>query len=114
MRKVSACESKEKEEIGVLFCGDLLPSLFSSESLFSPPSGASPIPRRLPPLARVDGGERRPCFFIGFIVSRSFSPEKSFKLFIPEIFFGVPLLRCLVFIHMSLFNSLAFCPVLFR
>lgn len=112
--KVSICELQEKEEIGVLFCGDLLLSLFSSESLFSPPSGASPIPRRLPPLARVDGGECRPCFFIGFIVSCNFSQEKSFQLFIPESFFGVLLLCCLVLIHMSLFYPLVFCPVFFR
>lgn len=80
----SECELEEKEEEGVRFCGDLLRSLFSSESLFSPPSGASPAPRRLPPLARVEEGECRPCFFIGFI----FSPNKSFYLFIQEILFG--------------------------
>lgn len=114
MHKVSLCELQEKEDIGVLFCGDRLLSLFSSESLLSPPSGASPIPRRLPPLARVDGGERRPCFFIGFMVSCNFSPEKSFQMFIPEIFFGVPLLLCLVFIHISLFYSFTFCPVFFQ
>jgi len=67
----SKSELEENEEEGVLLCGDLLLSLFSSESLFSPPSGASPAPRRFPPLARVEGGERRPCFFIGFMFSSS-------------------------------------------
>lgn len=71
----SECEVEEKEEEGVRFWGDLLLSLFSSESLFSPPSGASPAPRRFPPLARVEGGEWRPCFLIGFIFSCSFSPN---------------------------------------
>lgn len=77
----SECELEENEEEGVRFCGDLLLSLFSSESLFSPPSGASPAPRRFPPLARVEGGERRPCFFIGFIFSSS-SPFLQTSLFI--------------------------------
>lgn len=63
----STCDDSECEWEG----GDLLLSLFSSESLFSPPSEASPAPRRFPPLARVEGGERRPCFFIGFIFSFS-------------------------------------------
>lgn len=77
----SECELDEKEEEGVWFCGDLLLSLFPSESLFSPPSGASPTPRRFPPLALVEGGERRPCFFIGFIFSSSF-PFLQTSLFI--------------------------------
>lgn len=76
----SECELEENAEEGFRFCGDLLLSLLSSESLFSPPSGASPAPRRFPPLARVEGGERRPCFFIGFIFSSSspFPPNKYF------------------------------------
>lgn len=82
----------EKDEEGARFWGDLLLSLLSSESLFSPPSGASPAPRRFPPLARVEGGECRPCFLIGFIFSCSFSPNKSFYLFIPEILFGSALI----------------------
>lgn len=83
-------EDEDEEEEEVWFCGDLLLSLFSSESLFSPPaSAASPAPRRFPPLARVEGGERRPCFFIGFIFSSSSpfflffpSPNKSFPSFL--------------------------------
>lgn len=55
----------------VWLCGEAVLSWFSSESLFSPPSGASPAPRRFPPLARVEGGERRPCFLIGFMFSSS-------------------------------------------
>lgn len=51
---------------------------------------------------------------LAFLLVSLFHAEKSFQLFIPEIFFGVPLLLCLVFIHMSLFYYLAFCPVLFR
>lgn len=104
----SECEFAEKEDEGFWFCGDLLLSLFSSESLFSPPSGASPTPRRFPPLARVDGGERRPCFFIGFIFSCSFSslPNKSFYLFIPEILLGVPLLLCLFVFSLPSFLSI--------
>lgn len=94
----SECELEEKEEEGVRFCGDLLLSLFSSESLFSPPSGASPAPRRFPPLARVEGGERRPCFFIGFIFSSS-----------------LPFLQTNLFIYLSQRFSLAFlsCSALF-
>lgn len=71
--------------------GDLLLSLFSSESRFSPPSEASPAPRRFPPLARVEGGERRPCFFIGFIFSSSlpFLQTLFIYLFIPEILLHV-------------------------
>lgn len=94
----SECELEEKEEEGVRFCGDLLLSLFSSESLFSPPSGASPAPRRFPPLARVEGGERRPCFFIGFIFSSS-----------------LPFLQTSLFIYLSQRFSLAFlsCYALF-
>lgn len=102
----SKCELEEKEEEGVRFCGDLLLSLLSSESLFSPPSGVSPAPRRFPPLARVEGGERRPCFFIGFIFSCSFSPNKPFYLFIPEILFGVPLSLCFDFYSSSFLFSL--------
>lgn len=87
----SECELEEKDEEGVRFCGDLLLSLFSSESLFSPPSGASPTPRRFPPLARVEGGERRPCFFIGFIFSSR-----------------LPFLQTNLFIYLSQRFSLAF------
>lgn len=68
----------------VRFCGDL--SLFSSESLFSPASKTSPAPRRLPPFARVEGGERRPCFFIGFIFANVLS------FLIPQIFYCFALL----------------------
>lgn len=100
----SECEFEEKEEEGVRFCGDLLRSLFSSESLFSPPSGASSAPRRFPPLARVEEGECRPCFFIGFI----FSPNKSFYLFIQEILFGSALF---FFILPPPFYSLYFPPL---
>lgn len=90
----SECELEDNEEEGVRFCGDLLLSLFSSESLFSPPSKESPAPRRFPPLARVEGGER---FFIGFIFSSSsFFSKQLFYLFIPEILLDVPLLRCRV------------------
>lgn len=94
----SECELEENEEEGVRFCGDLLLSLFSSESLFSPPSGASPAPRRFPPLARVEGGERRPCFLIGFIFSSS-----------------LPFLQTSLFIYLSQRYSLAFqsCSALF-
>lgn len=92
----SECELEENED--VRFCGDLLLLLFSSESLFSPPSGASPAPRRFPPLARVEGGERRPCFFIGFIFSSS-----------------LPFLQTSLFIYLSQRFSLAFlsCSALF-
>lgn len=104
----SKCELEGSKEEGVRFCGDLLLSLFSSESLFSPPSGVSPPPRRFPPLARVEGGERRPCFFIGFIVSCSFSPSKLFYLFVPEIVFGVPLSRSVL---ISILPPLYFPPL---
>lgn len=109
----SECEFDEKQEEGVRFCGDLLLSLFSSESLFSPPSGASPTPRRFPPLARVEGGERRPCFFIGFIFSSSlpFLQTNPFYLFIPEIVFGVLLLLCLVFVFSSSSSSFSILSI---
>lgn len=95
----SECEEdEEEEEEGVWFLGDLLLSLCSSESLFSPPSGVSPAPRRFPPLARVEGGERRPCFFIGFIFSSSFS--------FPPFF-----LQTNLFIYLSQRFSLAFLTV---
>lgn len=71
---IGSCEESE-----VRFCGDL--SLFSSESLFSLASNASPAPRRLLPFARVEGGERRPCFFIGFIFANTLSLQ------VPQIFY---------------------------
>ena len=111
-RDDSGCELEEKDEEGVWFGGDLLLSLFSSESLFSPPSDTSPTPRRFPPFARVEGGERRPCFFIGFIFSSglTFPPNNSSYLFIPEILLGVPLLMFFFFFPLPppLFLSLYF------
>lgn len=104
----SECELEDNEEEGVRFCGDLLLSLFSSESLFSPPSKVSPAPRRFPPLARVEGGER---FFIGFIFSSSsFFSKQLFYLFIPEILLDVPLLR--YFLLLSFHSIFFLCQAL--
>lgn len=108
----SECEFEENEEEGVRFCGDLLLSLLSSESLFSPPSGTSP--RRFPPLARVEGGERRPCFFIGFIFSSSLSfLQTSLSIYLSQRF-SLAFLSCSASFFFRLpppFYSLYFLPL---